>query len=118
MKLALIVLIPFIGALLPPLAIRAGRNVCATVTGAVTALSLAMLLTEAPEVYSGGVPKSSAEWLPGLGLSFSFFIDGLGLFFASLILGIGLLIVLYARFYLSREDPMGRFFCYLLLFQG
>src|SRR6056297_126548 len=38
--------------------------------------------------------------------------------FAFLILGIGLLIVLYARFYISAEDPMGRFYSYLLLFMG
>ena len=118
MKLALIVLIPFIGALLPPLALRAGRNACAAVTACVTGLSLALLLTEVPAVYSGTVPHTTAEWLPGLGLSWSFFVDGLGMFFAALILGIGLLIILYARFYLSSTDPMGRFYCYLLLFQG
>jgi hypothetical protein len=28
------------------------------------------------------------------------------------------LITLYARFYLSGEDPMGQFYTYLLLFQG
>jgi len=118
MNLALIVLLPFIGALIPPLAIRAGRNVCAWATASVTAFSLALLLMEAPSVYSGEVPRLSVEWLPQLGLSLSFFVDGLGLFFATLILAIGLLIVLYARFYLNRTDPMGRFFCYLLLFQG
>ena len=118
MKLALIVLIPFIGALLPPLAIRGGRNICTAVTATATALSLLLLLTTVPAVYSGEVPSSSISWVPSLGLSFSFFVDGLGLFFATLILGIGLLIILYARFYLSRADPMGRFFCYLLLFQG
>ena len=31
---------------------------------------------------------------------------------------IGLLIITYARFYLAKEDPMGRFMAYLLLFQG
>jgi multicomponent K+:H+ antiporter subunit A len=118
MKLALIVLLPFIGALLPPLAIRAGRNVCTAVTASVSALSLILLLTLIPEVYSGGVPQSRVEWLPELGLSFSFFADGLGVFFASIILSIGLLIIIYARFYLSRNDPMGRFFSYLLMFQG
>lgn len=118
MKLALIVVIPFIGALIPPLAIRAGRNVCTVATAAVTALSLAVLLTAAPAVYSGEVPQASVQWLPQLGLSLSFFVDGLGLFFAALILAIGLLIILYARFYLGAADPMGRFFSYLLLFQG
>jgi multicomponent K+:H+ antiporter subunit A len=94
MKLALIALIPFVGALLPPLAIRAGRNVCTLVTAAVSALSLVILLTLVPQVYRGEVPKSRIDWLPELGLSFSFFADGLGLFFAALILGIGLLIIL------------------------
>ncbi len=118
MSLALVVLIPFIGALIPSLAIRGGRNVCAAATAAVTGLSLVLLLTEIPTVYSGEVSRSAVQWLPRLGLSFSFFVDGLGLFFAGLILVIGLLIILYARFYLDRDDPMGRFFCYLLLFQG
>ncbi len=118
MQIALVVLIPLLGALLPPLTIRAGRNVCTVVTAAVTLTALALLLTNAPAVYRGEVISAGSEWVPQLGLSFSFFIDGLGLFFASLILGIGLLIIVYARFYLSREDPMGRFFGYLLLFQG
>lgn len=118
MKLALVTFLPFLGALLPPIAIKAGRNVCATATAAVTALALVILLTEAPAVYAGHVTRFDIPWLPQLGLSLSFFIDGLGLFFATLILAIGLLIILYARFYLDRADPMGRFFCYLLLFQG
>ena len=36
MNLALIVLLPFLGAVLPPLMIRAGRNTCALVTGGVS----------------------------------------------------------------------------------
>jgi len=118
MKLALVVLIPFIGALLPPLAIRGGRNACAAITAAASLLSLVILLSTVPTVYAGNVLQQNFAWLPQLGLSFSFFVDGLGLFFAAMILIIGLLIILYARFYLDRDDPMGRFFCYLLLFQG
>ena len=52
------------------------------------------------------------------GLNANFFLDGLGFMFAGLILGIGLLIILYARFYLSKNDPMDQFYTYLLLFQG
>ena len=118
MMLALVVFTPLIGALVPLLAIRAGRNTCSAATAAVTGLSLVLLLTEGLAVYSGEVPRASVPWVPQLGLSLSFFADGLGLFFATLILVIGLLIILYARFYLGRSDPVGRFFCYLLLFQG
>ena len=118
MSLALIAALPFVGALLPGLAIRAGRNACALATAAVTALALALVVGHAPEVLGGAVITSRIDWLPGLGLAANFMLDGLGLLFALLILGIGLLIILYARFYLAAADPMGRFFTYLLLFQG
>ena len=118
MTLWLVALIPFLGALVPPLVIRSGRNVCAVATGLVTLLALGLLLSHAPAVFAGETPRSEVAWLPQIGLSFSFFVDGLGLFFAAMILMIGLLVIVYTRFYLSREDPMGRFYAYLLMFQG
>ena len=118
MSLALIAALPFLGALLPGLLIRAGRNACATVTGLVTATALLGVLLHAPAVMRGEVITTRIEWLPALGLNATFFLDGLGMLFAVLILGIGLLIILYARFYLSAKDPMGQFFSYLLMFQG
>src|SRR5690606_18585680 len=118
MKLALITLLPFLGAVFPVFSIRSGRNACASLAAAFTLAALVLLLTEAPAVYRGEVPAWGVEWLAPVGLRFSFFVDGLGLFFAALILGIGLLIILYARFYLDRRDPMGVFYTYLLLFQG
>jgi multicomponent K+:H+ antiporter subunit A len=118
MSLTLIVLLPFIGAVLPAIMIRAGRNACATATGSVTLTALILLMSKAPAVLSGEVLKVHYDWLPQLGLNVTFFLDGLGFLFATLILGIGLLIIIYARFYLSKDDPMGRFYVFLLLFQG
>ncbi|MCP4819287.1 MAG: monovalent cation/H+ antiporter subunit A, partial [Shimia sp.] len=116
--LAIIAILPFLGALVPGVMIRAGRNACASFAAVPTVLALILLGTLAPAVLRGEVIQSSFEWLPSLGLSVSFFLDGLGLLFALMILGVGLLIILYARFYLSAEDPMGQFYTYLLLFQG
>ncbi|NBE07673.1 monovalent cation/H+ antiporter subunit A [Paragemmobacter ruber] len=118
MTLALIAALPFLGALLPGLLIRAGRNACAAVTGSVTLLALVLLAMQAPAVLRGEVVTTRIEWLPSLGLNANFMLDGLGLLFAGLILGIGLLIILYARFYLAKSDPMGVFYTYLMLFQG
>ena len=118
MSLALIAALPFLGALLPGLMIRAGRDACAAVTGSVTLLALVLLGLQAPTVLAGGTVQTRIEWLPALGLNANFFLDGLGLLFAGLILGIGLLIILYARFYLAKSDPMGQFYTYLMLFQG
>lgn len=116
--LILIAVLPFIGALVPGLMIRAGRNACASFTAVPTAIALILLLTFAPAVMEGEVIQAEMSWLPQLGLSASFFLDGLGFLFACMILGVGLLITLYARFYLSGSDPVGQFYTYLLLFQG
>jgi len=118
MQLALIALIPLVGAVLPLVAIRSGRNACTLVTAGVSLSALVILLANAPAVFDGATIRSGAEWVPAIGLSFSFFLDGLGLFFATMILVIGLLVIIYSRFYLDRDDPMGRFFAFLLLFQG
>nr|WP_226892794.1 monovalent cation/H+ antiporter subunit A [Phycobacter azelaicus] len=114
----LIAALPFLGAVFPALLIRAGRNASASAAGLTTFLAFVGLLLHAPAVFSGEVITARFDWLPGLGLNANFFLDGLGFLFGTLILGIGLLIILYARFYLSREDPMGQFYTYLLLFQG
>lgn len=118
LPLFLIVLIPFLGALLPGLLIRAGRGSCFWSAFAVTATALLGLLVHAPTIFSGQTVEFRLNWLPALGLNANFYLDGLGFLFGVLILGIGLLIIIYARFYLDRRDPMGQFYTYLLLFQG
>ncbi|SMC86453.1 multisubunit potassium/proton antiporter, PhaA subunit /multisubunit potassium/proton antiporter, PhaB subunit [Primorskyibacter flagellatus] len=116
--LPIIAALPFVGALIPGVMIHAGRTACATYTFMASALAFVLLMLSAPAVMRGEVLQFQLEWLPMLGLNVNFMLDGLGLLFAGLILGIGMLIILYARFYLSREDPMGQFYTYLLLFQG
>ena len=118
MSLFLIVALPFLGAMLPGMMNAAGRQACAGVTFTVTLLALIGLLTNLPAVLAGDVVTARVAWLPSLGLDVTLWLDGLGFFFAALILGIGLLIIAYARHYLAREDHMGEFFTYLLLFQG
>ena len=118
MSPALIAALPFLGAVLPALLIRTGRSHAALAAGAVSGLALLGLLLHLPAVLAGQVITAKFDWLPWLGLNANFMIDGLGMLFATLILGIGLLIILYARFYLSNQDPVGQFYTYLLLFQG
>lgn len=58
------------------------------------------------------------SWLPEYGLELVLRMDGLAWLFAVLVQGIGLLVVLYARYYMSAEDPVPRFFSFLLSFMG
>ena len=118
MPLILIVLLPFCGAAFAGVMIRGGRSAAALSAGAATLAAFIGLMLHAPAVLRGEVLTWRLDWLPAIGLNANFMLDGLGLLFGGLILGIGLLIILYARFYLDRDDPFGRFLSFLLLFQG
>ncbi|WP_349569677.1 monovalent cation/H+ antiporter subunit A [Azotobacter salinestris] len=118
MTLALIIALPFLGACLPLLADGRGRSLCAAVAALVPLLGLILLFSQSAPVLSGTLIETSIPWLPGLGLNLSLRLDGLGFLFALLILGIGILVIVYARYYLAKHEPMGRFFAFLLLFMG
>ncbi|WP_166254518.1 monovalent cation/H+ antiporter subunit A [Marinobacter salicampi] len=118
MTLALVVLLPFIGALVAPLFAQAGRTAIAIVAAVPAILALAALFPLWENLSQGEVLVQTYEWLPALGISLSFRLDGLALLFALLILIIGILIVLYARYYLKPYENVGKFYCLLLLFKG
>ncbi|MDX1298932.1 MAG: proton-conducting transporter membrane subunit, partial [Pseudomonas sp.] len=118
MTLALIIALPFLGMFLPLLAERLGRSACAAAASLAPLTALVLLLSQQSAVFSGELLRVKLEWLPSLGLNLSLRLDGLGFLFALLILGIGLLVILYARYYLAKKEPMGRFFAFLLLFMG
>ncbi|MFN3716336.1 MAG: monovalent cation/H+ antiporter subunit A [Thiobacillus sp.] len=118
MTLLLAVLLPFAGAALIAWIARFGRSATAWAAGAITLGSLVLLAPLFPLPFAGETLIQQQDWMPALGLNLAFRFDGLALLFAGLILGIGLLIVLYARYYLSERDSMGRFYAYLLLFMG
>jgi len=118
MNLALLVVIPFLGSALVAWAGSRGRLRSAYAASAVTFSALVLLLPSVGEVMQGATLLWRHDWLPAAGLAVSFRLDGLALLFALMILVIGLLVILYARYYLAERDPMGRFYAYLLLFQG
>jgi len=123
LDLLTIALLPFLGALGVALAGGAtgggaSRRVNGAIAGGFAALALALVLLRAPGVLGGEVIAERYRWIPALGLDASFFLDPLGLLFAGLILGIGVLVIAYASFYLSDREDSGRFFAFLMLFQG
>ncbi len=60
----------------------------------------------------------STAWAPALGVDFSLALNGFNWIFLMLIFGIGLLVSIYARYYMSAEDPVPRFYSLLLTFAG
>jgi multicomponent K+:H+ antiporter subunit A len=116
--LLLSVALPFAGAALPALMGGASATRIAWATAAVPLAVLASLAPLLPRLFVGEVPEAGYAWVPALGLGLSFRLDGLAALFAVLICLIGLLVILYARYYLSPRDPIGRLFAVLLAFMG
>ena len=118
MLLLCLVLLPFAGSLLVAFLPADARNRAAGLAG-ITAL-LGLLLTAYLYLWVGvgEVLDYRAQWLPAYGLDFMLRMDGLAWLFSVLVLGIGVLVILYARYYMSPEDPVPRFFAFLLAFMG
>jgi multicomponent K+:H+ antiporter subunit A len=116
--LPIVVLLPFIAAGFVAYASKYNRLASAWSAGIVTICSIIVLSTYAGLPFEGVTTIQSWSWIGSIGLDFAFRLDGLGLLFAYLILIIGLLIIIYARYYISEKDCMGRFYSYLLLFMG
>lgn len=69
-----------------------------------------------PSINEGVVLKETYQWLPALGIDFSFYVDGFSILFSLLVLGIGTFILVYAGYYMRPYPMKGRFLGYLLLF--
>ena len=119
MTLLTIILLPLLaGTTLALLAGRYSRSASAWAVAGVTLCSLILLLGFSDAVFSGQKVVSSTPWMPELGIDFAFRLDGLGYLFALLILCVGLLIILYAKYYLSEKDSMGKFYALLMMFMA
>jgi len=116
--LIVLLALPFAGSVaalfLPPNA----RKAEVWLAGAVALAALLIVANLYPAVAGAEVIRSEIAWLPALGLNLTLRMDGYVWMFAILVTGIGLLVVLYARYYLSPQDPVSRFFSFLLAFMG
>ncbi|THF61878.1 monovalent cation/H+ antiporter subunit A [Pseudothauera nasutitermitis] len=116
--LPLLVLLPFIGSVIAACMPSDARNREAWLAGGVSLCGLLLVVWLYPAIVDGGVAHFRLEWMPLQGVAFSLRLDGLAWLFSLLVLGIGALVVLYARYYMSPEDPVPRFFSFLLAFMG
>ncbi len=107
---------PLLSLLLLWLGRAAHRSVLTGLAMAGPLLGLVALLWQWPQIAAGQVLQLDWLWLPQIGLQLSLRLDGLAFLFCLLILGIGLLVLFYARFYLSQQDPVFKFYACLLLF--
>ena len=118
LPLILLVLLPFCGAFVSACLPNGSRNRPAIAAGAFTLLALLFAISQFGRLEAGEVLQSRHTWLPMFGLDIIIRMDGLAWLFSIMVLGIGLLVILYARYYMSKRDPVARFYAYMLAFMG
>lgn len=118
LPLILLVLLPFAGAFVSACLPIGSRNRPAAVAGVFTLAALLIAISRFDELGAGQMVLTRYEWLPLFGLDFIMRMDGLAWLFSIMVLGIGLLVILYARYYMSKRDPVARFYAYMLAFMG
>ncbi|MGB3268708.1 MAG: monovalent cation/H+ antiporter subunit A [Rhodanobacter sp.] len=113
-----ILCLPFAAALATWLMRERGHNRAAWLMTGTALLGLALSLWLVPAIFAGEVLRQTIPWAPSLGLDLVLRVDGFGWLMMLLICGIGALVGVYARYYMSPDDPLARFFALLLAFMG
>ena len=79
-------------------------------------LVTAWLASQIPATAQGQIRYEALEWIPSLGIRFSFQLDGLALLFGLVVAGVGAGIALYTHDYLEHDPRQGYFYGLLFLF--
>ena len=118
MSLFLLLLLPFLGAAASALAPTRARTALAVTAGLVSIAAVAWILSLFPAIRDGGVIRETLPWVPSLGLDIVLRMDGFAWVFSVMVTVIGALVCLYARYYMSPDDPVARFYALFLAFMG
>lgn len=117
--LPIIILLPLILGTIVVLWLKQfSRGVTALGAIGVSLSSFILLLTQAKTVLSGQAVLEQWQWLPQIGIDFSFRLDALSLIFSLLITGIGTLIYIYAYYYLNPKNSLSKLYALLMLFMA
>ncbi len=116
--LLILVALPFAAALATSTMSPRAHDAAAWVSGLFLAAGGVVLALLHGPIGAGQVVRGQIGWVPALGLDLSFRMDGFVWLFVSLIFGIGILVLIYARDYLSKTDPVPRFYAFLMAFTG
>src|SRR5690606_4405023 len=103
--LLILTLLPFVAALAASTMAATAHGAAAWVSGSLLALGLVILAALHGTIADGEVIRATLRWVPSLGLNLTFRMDGFVWLFLVLVLGIGILVLIYARYYLSKTDP-------------
>jgi len=111
-----LIALPFAGAAVAMLLPAHARRSASWLASAVALAALVLVCSMYPAVASGAVIRVGFAWMPHV--DFALRMDGYAWMFSVIVTGIGFLVTLYARYYMSPQDPVARFYSFLLAFMG
>ena len=115
---ALLIMLPFIAAVLIPFIYRRFKNIHLGWFVLVVPVALfSILATYIPRISNGKTFVKHSSGSPHFDINITTYLDGLSMIFSLLITGVGSLVILF-HFYLSTKESLHHFYCYLLLFMG
>ena len=117
MILILLITIFFTALVIPFLAGRIRGSLLGIVASLFPAAAFIAAISTWGEVLTSALTESY-QWVPSLGLEFSFQMNILGLIFFLLISGIGFVVFLYAGSYLENDPGIGKFYAAIFVFMG
>ena len=112
----LLLALPFAGSIIAMLLPANAQRAEVWLAAAIALIALIVTASGYAAVAHGDVIRVAAAWLPGV--DFSLRLDGYAWMFSLIVTGIGFLVIIYARYYMSAQDPLPRFFSFLLAFMG
>lgn len=118
MRIVAMLILPFLGSIVTALLPTRARTVLASCAGLVSVAAATCVISLFPAVRDGRVIRETLSWVPSIGLDLSVRLDGFAWMFSVLVTVIGALVSLYARYYMSPEDPVARFYAFFLAFMG
>jgi multicomponent K+:H+ antiporter subunit A len=116
--LLILATLPFVAALATTTLSTHAHRAAAWVSGLLLAAGVVILAMLYGPISEGVVLRSTLRWVPSLGLNLTFRMDAFTWLFVALVFGIGMLVLIYASYYLSKSDPVPRFYAFLMAFTG
>ena len=112
----ILILIGFLASILAPFIYKRLKNYFGWIAASFPLYMFISFFLKYDEISSGKIIKETTEWIPSLGVNFSFLLDGLSLTFVLIITLIGTAVFLYAGSYMKDYEYTGRFYLYIGVF--
>lgn len=111
-----LILIGFTASAIAPIIYKPLKNYFGWIAASFPLYIFLSFLYRYNEVASGNIIRETVEWIPSLGINFTFLLDGLSLTFVLIITLIGVAVFLYAGAYMKDYEHTDRFFVYIGIF--